>query len=254
MIPGSNGFVIDAAGLAALGMGVGVLYGTFGAGGSAFATPLLALAGVPAVVAVASPLPATIPAALAGAWRYRKGGDVSGRLARRAIVAGLPAVVAGALMSAVVPGWLLLALSGLTLIVVGARLVRSTPLPAPHARSEANAVVAAAGVGFAAGLLANSGGFLLVPVFLVIAGLGMRKAAGTSLLVAAAFAVPTLLTHWALGHIDWRVAVLFAVGLVPGTAAGAWLAERLPAERTQRAFGAVLLGFACWFVARQLMP
>jgi uncharacterized membrane protein YfcA len=126
-----------------------------------------------------------------------------------------------------------------------------------HARRpsrESYAVVAAAGVGLAAGLLANSGGFLLVPVFLVVAGLGMRTAAGTSLLVAAAFAVPTLLTHWALGHIDWRVAALFAIGLVPGTAGGAWLSQRLPAEGTQRAFGFVLLTFAGWFVARQVMP
>jgi uncharacterized membrane protein YfcA len=91
-------------------------------------------------------------------------------------------------------------------------------------------------------------------VFVVIAGLGMRKATGTSLLVAAAFGIPTLATHWALGHIDWRVAFLFAVGLVPGTVVGERLTRHLPTERLQRAFGVVLLGFAAWFVARQLMP
>ena len=30
----------------------------------------------------------------------------------------------------------------------------------------------------------------------------MREAAGTSLLVIAVLTVPTLATHWALGHID----------------------------------------------------
>lgn len=47
--------------VAAAGLGVGLLFGLFGVGGSAFATPALALLGVPGVIAVASPLPATIP-------------------------------------------------------------------------------------------------------------------------------------------------------------------------------------------------
>jgi uncharacterized membrane protein YfcA len=37
------------------GLGVGVVFGMFGAGGSAFATPVLALLGVPALLAVAFP-------------------------------------------------------------------------------------------------------------------------------------------------------------------------------------------------------
>jgi hypothetical protein len=163
-------------------------------------------------------------------------------------------VLAGALLSGVVPGPALLVLSALSLLLVGARLVVPRAATLPHAGSETNAVLAAVAVGFSAGLLANSGGILLVPVFLVIAGLGMRRAAGTSLLVAAAFGIPALATHWALGHIDWRVALLFAVGLVPGTVAGERLTRHLPTERLQRAFGIVLLGFAAWFVARQLMP
>jgi uncharacterized membrane protein YfcA len=41
---------------------------------------------------------------------------------------------------------------------------------------------------------------------------------------------------------------------VPGTLIGERLTRHLPTERLQRAFGIVLLGFAAWFVARQLMP
>ena len=42
------------------GLGVGVVFGLFGAGGSAFATPVLAVLGVPGLLAVASPLPAML--------------------------------------------------------------------------------------------------------------------------------------------------------------------------------------------------
>ena len=112
---------------------------------------------------------------------------------------------------------------------------------------------AAAGIGFASGLLANGGGFLLVPLFLLALGLDMNEAAGTSLVVAAALTFPTLITHALVGDIDWLVAGLFAVGMVPGVLAGSRLAPRLPTAKLRYAFGFVLLGFAVWFLARQLI-
>ena len=237
--------------LLGIGGGVGVLYGTFGAGGSAFATPLLALAGVPPIVAIASPLPATIPAGLAGAWSYRRDGAVAGPVARRALAVGIPTALLGALCSDLVPGRLLLVLSTLLLVALGARLAARVAAPGEHQAAhgwEFSASVA--GVGFAAGLLANSGGFLLVPVFLLVGGLGMRTAAGTSLLVAAAMTAPTLLTHWALGHIDWTITIGFAAGLVPGTVVGSRVARHLPAAPAQRVFGVVLVLFAGWYLLR----
>ena len=57
--------------IAAAGVLVGALLGLFGVGGSSFATPVLSLLGLPGFAAVASPLPATIPAALVGAREYR---------------------------------------------------------------------------------------------------------------------------------------------------------------------------------------
>ena len=232
-----------------IGVGVGLLYGVFGAGGSAFATPLLALAGVPAIAAVASPLPATIPAALTGAWAHRRQTPLAGSLVLRCVAVGFPAAIAGALASGVVPGAALLVLSGLLLLLVGARLLAPVPLGEP--RSHPRAVVgAAAGVGFAAGLLANSGGFLLVPLFVLLAGSGMHQAARSSLVVATVLSVPTLATHWALGHIDWSVALLFGAGLVPATLAGARIAGTIRSARLQHAFGAVLVVFAAWFLVR----
>ena len=58
---------------------VGLLYGLFGVG-SAFATPLLALMGVPGVIAVTAPLPGIMPGSLAGAWGYARRERVVERL------------------------------------------------------------------------------------------------------------------------------------------------------------------------------
>jgi uncharacterized membrane protein YfcA len=56
--------------IALIGAAVGFLGGLFGKGGAAVATPLLAAVGVPAIVAVASPLPATVGGAQSlSTWR-----------------------------------------------------------------------------------------------------------------------------------------------------------------------------------------
>jgi uncharacterized membrane protein YfcA len=65
-------------------------------------------------------------------------------------------------------------------------------------------------------------------------------------------AVPTLLVHWQLGHIDWPVALVFGLGVLPGSLAGAQGAQRIPANRSRRAFGVLLVAFAAWFLVRQL--
>ena len=51
--------------VAVIGAGAGFLGGLFGKGGAALATPLLAAIGIPPIVAVASPLPATLPSTFA---------------------------------------------------------------------------------------------------------------------------------------------------------------------------------------------
>jgi uncharacterized membrane protein YfcA len=227
----------------------------FGAGGSAFATPLLALAGVHSVAAVVSPLPATLPAAATGAWAYIRSGELDWRTARRTLLGGAPGTIGGALLSRTIGGPGLLVLSGVLLVGIGLQLARRAPETALRTTRPVPGralIPLSAGVGFLAGLLANGGGFLLVPMFVLVVGLGMRRAAGTSLVTAALLTVPTMVTHWAMGNIDWRVAVAFAVGLVPGAALGGRLAQRLDGRAVQRAFGVVLVVFAVGFLAREL--
>jgi uncharacterized membrane protein YfcA len=237
------------------GLVVGVAYGLFGVG-SAVATPVLSLLGVTGMSAVVGPLPALLPGSAAGAWTYARGGKVDWRIARLTLAGALPAAAVGAAASRFVGAPALLTLSGAVLLLAGLRVLRPGATAGPRAAGRrANAaliVVAAVGVGFTAGLLANGGGFLLVPMFLVVLGLDLNEAAGTSLVVAAGLTVPTVVTHLALGDLDVGLATVFALGLVPGAVAGSRLAQRMPVERLRRAFGVFLVTFATWFLFRQL--
>jgi uncharacterized membrane protein YfcA len=91
-----------------------------------------------------------------------------------------------------------------------------------------------------------------MPLYLLVFGLRMRQAVGTSLLVIAVLSIPTLATHWALGHVDWTVAVAFAVGLIPASFLGARLSGRLAVGMQRRAFGWFLIGFGTLFTVYRL--
>lgn len=248
--------------ITAVGGVVGLLYGLFGVG-SSFATPALVLLGVPGMSAVVGPLPAMLPGSAAGAWSYHRAGRIDRPLALRVTLAAFPAAVLGALASRWIGSTALVAASGVIALLVGVRVVhearRSTPsepdaraAEVRHLRRNNVALVTAlaVGVGFASGLLANGGGFLLVPLFLLVLGLGLDEAAGTSMVVATALTIPILVTHLVIGDLHWLVALPFAIGLVPGALVGGRLALRLPTHRLQGVFGVLMIGLAAYLVVK----
>jgi uncharacterized membrane protein YfcA len=247
--------VVEQLAILVVGLGAGALYGLFGAGGAAFATPVLALVGVPATFAIAAPLPSMLPTAFAGARGHLKAGSLDRRIAGLAVAGGVPGTLLGGLASGLVSGHWLLVLSGVMLLVVGARVL--LPDPAGHAdrcverHASSSLIVAMAfSVGILTGLLANGGGFLLVPAFIIVFGLSTAAAAGTSLVVAGALSIPTLLVHWQLGHVDWKIALLFGLGSLPGTLLGLRIGKHVPTETARRAFGVLLVVFSVAFLAR----
>jgi hypothetical protein len=236
---------------------IGLLTGLFGVGGSSVATPLLSLLGVPPLLAVASPLPATIPSAVVGVIPYVRAGEARPRAAGWTLAGAIPAAILGALASHRVGGPALLVISGVVLIVVGQRVLRPIDPSMRRRGTERRKnrpilIAASAGLGLFTGLLANGGGFLLVPMYLLLFGLTMRESAGTSLLVIAALAIPTLAAHWSLGHVDWPVAGAFALGAVPASALSGRYAHVVAGPRVRHAFGWFLIGAGAAFVAFRL--
>jgi uncharacterized membrane protein YfcA len=189
-----------------------------------------------------------------GARQYLRAGVLDQRVAKLAVMAAVPTVVIGALISRVVSGEFLLVASGALLVVVGVRMVVPVREQADRARHTRTSVVvtAVAAAGLVAGLLATGGGIVLVPLFIVAFGFTAARAAGTSLVVAAALTVPTLATHWLLGNIDWSVAGAFALGMVPASFAAARVGVRVPDRVVRPAFGALVLAFSALFLAIQL--
>src|SRR4051794_19005461 len=110
-------------GVALIGVAIGFLGGLLGKGGSAIATPLLHAIGVPAIVAVAAPLPATIPSTLAASWVYWKEHYLDTGIVRTCVIWGVPATIAGALATRWISGGFLAQLTDVVLVAIGIRLL-----------------------------------------------------------------------------------------------------------------------------------
>jgi uncharacterized membrane protein YfcA len=229
--------------IAAIGAGVGYLGGLFGKGGSAIATPFLALIGVPPIIAIASPLPATVPGTLVAFARYRKGGFADRRVIIWSVACGAPATVAGALLTRWIDGSTLIKVTDAVIACLGLRVLLHTPPKESDQDIRPNALLlalVAVTVGLLAGLLANSGGFLLVPLYLAVLSLPIKNALACSLAVASLLAIPGTIVHAALGHIDWRVAIVFGMASIPLSSLGARTALSMNAARLERVYGAGL--------------
>jgi uncharacterized membrane protein YfcA len=229
-----------------IGLLSGYLGGLLGKGGSAVGTPLLQLAGIPAFFAVASPLPATIPGTLISSLAYVRKGLYDRAVVGWSLLSGLPFTVLGAWMSQYAGGKGLLALSDLIIAGLGVSfLLKPTAgleRPPLEGRAKAvRAVAVGAGVGFASGLLANAGGFLLAPLFARVLRLDLKTAFACSLVGAVVLALPGTVVHGLLGHVDWTIVLVYGLGSVPFAYLGAATAVRMKTRVLEPIFGAALL-------------
>ncbi|MEY2460008.1 MAG: uncharacterized protein QOG30_1838 [Acidimicrobiaceae bacterium] len=233
-----------------VGFAAGILSGMFGVGGAVLTTPGIRALGATPIEAVGSTLPATLPGALSGAWRYSREGLVDWHVALPSGLFGAGFAVAGAALSDHVNAHYLMIMTAALLLYTGLRNVRAhvgaaAPAPAlvvasdggpmldaaapesePEERTDAPTIVIAfigAAAGMLAGLLGVGGGLLLMPGYTIALRMSPKRAVATSLVAVAMFSVPAMTTHALLGHINWAYALLLAVGVIPGAQVGARL-------------------------------
>ncbi len=231
-----------------VGAAVGFLSGLMGKGGSAITTPLLRMGlHVPRLIALASPLPATLPTTLSASFAYAQRRLVDWRAVAIASMWGCPATVFGSFASHWVGGHFLMLLTAAFVTFLGVSFLISPVTPKTQEEESVppsgKLALVALGVGGLSGLLANSGGILFAPLFIRYLAMPTKRALATSLVVSAVLAIPGTLAHWHLGNIDWMLAFALSIGALPSSYLGARLALRLRNEVLEWVFGLLLTAF-----------
>jgi uncharacterized protein len=230
------------------GLAIGVLLGLVGGGGSILAVPVLVyILGQPVHDATTESLVVVGAAALVGAADHARVGKVRIRTALAFGLAGAAGAIGGSALNRLVAGRvILLAFAALLLLAAVAMKRRKDFGAETTARPRAHAYAAAAGLltGVLTGFLGVGGGFVIVPALVLLLGLPITLAIGTSLAVIALTSASALAAHLAGGHIDWALAAAFTAAAIAGALLGRRLGGRLDQARLSTLFALLLVGVA----------
>src|SRR5690606_23331594 len=105
-------------------------------------------------------------------------------------------------------------------------------------------------VGLVTGLVGAGGGFLVVPALVLLGGLPMATAVGTSLLVIAMKSFAALAGYLSAVQVDWNLALWVTALALVGSVVGGRLAGQINPDRLRTGFGAFVLGMAIFVLAQ----
>jgi uncharacterized membrane protein YfcA len=106
-----------------------------------------------------------------------------------------------------------------------------------------------AAVGLLSGVLGVGGGFLIVPALVMLVGLPMQMAVGTSLVVIAMNSIAGLAGHIHDGAVQPLLILIFTASGLVGTFAGSRLTTYLPAKKLQTVFAWFVILLAVFLLA-----
>lgn len=256
-------------------LAIGLLLGLIGAGGS--------ILSVPAFVYLFSikPLKATVYSlfvvgftALVGAASYWKGGYLRWRVAllfaspaivgiyvaRKILLPALPEVVFHLGDKPMTRDSVILLVFAVTMMAAAVTMLRNNPQMAEVKSNSPTKgrilLIPIQGllVGTVTGFVGAGGGFLIIPGLVILVGLPMKEAVGTSLFIVAINSLLGFLIGAAeLPHIEWHLLVPFLGLAIAGNFLGTWLSQKISAGTLRVGFGWFIVAMAIYIFAMELL-
>lgn len=239
---------------------IGLALGMLGSGGSILTVPILVyLVGEPDKLAIAESLAIVGIIALVGALPYALRGLIDWRNVLFFGLPGMAGTYLGAYFSKWVPGVWQLGLFAVVMLLAAHMMFRPPRLEAmPQKRSYLKIILDGLVVGVLTGLVGVGGGFLIVPALVLLGGLPMHLAVGTSLLIVAMKSASGFYKYLHLlpdqGYsVHWDIVLIFALLGILGSLFGGRLAALLPQLTLRRGFAGFLVVMGI-FILWQNLP
>ena len=256
------------------GLATGVVLGLFGSGGSIIAMPaLMYLLHVEPKSAIAMSLGVVaITATVSGLDNWRRG-LVDVRVAAVFGLFGVAGTFAGARLGLLTPVVIQLGLFALVMYAAAWRMLKPVKVVAPAGEVVSIGGGAAAlggcsdffspcmghialhgiGVGVLTGLVGVGGGFLIVPALVLLSGIPMKQAVGTSLVIVAAKSYAGFVGYMGGVPIDYVLMSAFTAVTVLGSFVGTHLAGRISQAALKKAFAWFLVCVATYILLKSVL-
>lgn len=231
---------------------MGISLGLLGGGGSILAVPILTYAaGFGAKEAIASSLAVVGLTSLFAALGHWRLGKVNVRVALIFGAVAMASTYLGARLAVFFSGGAQLALFAVVMIVAayfmfrehGTDLAEDAPEGRFSGKRLSYGLIVAEGlaVGVLTGLVGVGGGFLIVPALVVLGGLPMKEAVGTSLLVISMKSAAGFAGYIGQVEVQWGYLALFTAAAVAGSLGGTHLVRYVPQGALKKAFALFLV-------------
>ena len=106
--------------------------------------------------------------------------------------------------------------------------------------------------GLSSGLIGVGGGILKVPLMVLLLGIPMDIAVGSSALMVGLTAAGGFAGHLAAGHWDWKTSLMLGVAVFIGGQIGARKALSIDKKKMKKLFGWFLLGIAFLMLVKNM--
>lgn len=236
-------------------LAIGVSLGLLGAGGSILAVPVfhyvLGYAVKPSVAMSLAVVGAT--SAVGAVQRHRMG-----QVDLRAVASFLPTAMLGSFLGArlalQVPETAQLTVFAVTMLAAAVFMWRGRPEHEAAPTRPHPVLVAGAGlaVGLLSGMVGVGGGFLIVPALVLLLGVHIKQAVGTSLGVIALNAFTGFAGYLGKVELDLPAMALFTALAVAGLFIGERLGRRVSGAGLRRQFAAFLLAVGAFILFQTL--
>lgn len=241
-------------------MAIGVSLGLLGSGGSILTVPVLVyLVGQDEKLAIAGSLAIVGSIALAGSLPKLWNKQVEWKTLIVFAVPGMLGTYSGATLAAWVSGLIQLTLFAFVMLLAAWRMLRPVAETTQPVQPASNWKIAPGGlaVGIITGLVGVGGGFLIVPALVILGGLSMRHAVGTSLVIIAlqSFTGFGKYLHVLEQHglaLDWNVIWLVTAIGVAGSIVGNSISNKVDQQKLKKIFGLFLIVMAVYILVRTL--
>ncbi|NQV60663.1 MAG: sulfite exporter TauE/SafE family protein [Alphaproteobacteria bacterium] len=248
------------------GASTGLMLGILGSGGSIVTMPafiyLLGVAPKPAIAMSLGVVGLTAGvSALQHGWR----GNVNFRIVLIFGLFGAAGTFAGARIGILLPDALQLVMFALIMYAAAYKMIRPNPVaagggagnitgdndnapPLRYLHIALHGII----VGILTGIVGVGGGFLIVPALVLLSGLGMKEAIGTSLAIIALKSFAGFAGYAGSVPIDWPLMAVFSAVAITAGVVGGLISHKIPAAILKSSFAVFLLLVASYMLYREI--
>lgn len=243
----------------ALAVLIGVSLGLLGGGGSILTVPILVyVLGQGTHEAIATSLLVVGATSVAALIPHARGGRVRWKTGALFGATSMIGAYGAGRVAHLVPGVVLLLAFGGMMLVTAIAMMRGRKEPAAESAAAHESlpifkiVLEGLAVGAVTGLVGAGGGFLVVPALVLLGGLPMREAVGTSLLVIAMKSAAGLAGYLGSTQVDFALAGMVTAAAIVGSVGGAAIAGRVRQDLLRRGFAWFVVVMAVFLLSQEI--